>query len=97
MASFRGFRISIYRVITAQSSVDSVSLNIGGGCRLKTIDEAIASRIHLSLRYVDLNQSAQKKIWQSFLKKANATNRAAPLAAKGFEGLAKKGLNGRKV
>lgn len=65
--------------------------------RVKTIDEAIASRIHLPLRYADLSQSAQKEVWQSFLKKAKATKGASSLAPKDVERLAKEGLNGRQV
>ena len=65
--------------------------------RVKTIDEAIASRIYLPLRYADLSQSAQKEVWQSFLKKAKATKGASLLAPKDVERLAKEGLNGRQV
>jgi hypothetical protein len=65
--------------------------------RVKTIDEAIASRIHLPLRYVDLNQSARKEVWQSFLKTASAAQSVTPLTNKDFGRLAEKVLNGRQV
>ena len=65
--------------------------------RVKTIDEAIASRIHLPLRYADLNESARKKVWQSFFQTAGAAKRAAPLAVNDFDYLAEKKLNGRQV
>ena len=65
--------------------------------RVKTIDEAIASRIYLLLRYAKLDQSARKEMWKSFLTTGNATKRAAPLPLKDFERLAKKELNGREV
>ena len=65
--------------------------------RVKTIDEAIASRIHLPLRYVELDGSARKDVWKSFLSKGNATKRGATLTSKDFERLAKKELNGREV
>ena len=65
--------------------------------RVKTIDEAIASRIHLPLRYGELDQSARKAVWKSFLTTGNATERRAPLPPKDFERLSKKELNGREV
>ena len=65
--------------------------------RVKTIDEAIASRIHLPLRYGELDGSARKAVWESFLTTGNATKRAATLSPKDFERLAKKELNGREV
>lgn len=65
--------------------------------RVKTIDEAIASRIHLPLRYVELDQSARKAVWKSFLSTGNATKRGAPLPPKDFERLLRKQLNGREV
>ena len=65
--------------------------------RVKTIDVAIASRIHLPLRDESLEQSAQMKVWKSFLKKASAVKGAALLTSKDFERLVKKDLNGREV
>ena len=65
--------------------------------RVKTIDEAIASRIHLPLRYVELEQSARKELWKSFLMAGRATKKGAPLTPKDFERLSKKELNGREV
>lgn len=65
--------------------------------RVKTIDEAIASRIHLPIRYAELDQSARKEVWKSFLTSGNATKRAAALPPKDFDRLATKELNGREV
>ena len=65
--------------------------------RVTTIDEAIASRIHLPLRYESLDQSARKEVWKSFLTARSATKRGAPLAPKDFERLSRKALNGREV
>jgi SpoVK/Ycf46/Vps4 family AAA+-type ATPase len=38
--------------------------------RVSEFDEAILSRIHLLLKYENLNKDARKNIWTSFLKKA---------------------------
>ena len=65
--------------------------------RVTTIDEAIASRIHLPLRYENLDQSARKEVWKSFLTARSATKRGAPLVPKDFERLSSKALNGREV
>lgn len=65
--------------------------------RAKQIDEAIASRIHLPLRYESLSPAARKGIWESFLKKA-VTNKGGALSnCKDLDMLAKKDLNGRQV
>lgn len=38
--------------------------------RVKQIDDAIASRIHLPLKYKSLGLDARRGIWESFLKRA---------------------------
>jgi SpoVK/Ycf46/Vps4 family AAA+-type ATPase len=38
--------------------------------RVSEFDDAILSRIHLLLKYENLNKDARKNIWTSFLKKA---------------------------
>jgi len=38
--------------------------------RVRTFDEAFQSRIHVSLRYLDLTSDAKRQIWVAFLKKA---------------------------
>lgn len=35
---------------------------------METFDEAFQSRIHIALRYADLDRKAKKQIWTSFLK-----------------------------
>ena len=65
--------------------------------RVKTIDEAVASRIHLPLRYDNLEQTAQMKVWKIFLEKFSAVKGVASLTSKDLERLVKKDLNGQEV
>ena len=65
--------------------------------RIKTIEEAIVSRIHLPLRYINLNKSPWKKVWQSFLHIASSANVVTRLAVKDIKYLAKMRLNRRQV
>jgi hypothetical protein len=62
--------------------------------RVKTIDEAIASRIHLALRYSSLDQNARKAIWKSFLGKVSTRKEAADHNPRDLELLVRKDLNG---
>ena len=65
--------------------------------RVKTIDEAIASRIHLALRYGPLDRNAREAVWRSFLNKASTTKGAADFTEKDLDILVGKDLNGREV
>ncbi len=65
--------------------------------RVKQIDDAIASRIHLPLKYESLGLAARRGIWESFLKKAVTKNGGAYYDRKDLDFLAKKDLNGRQV
>lgn len=64
--------------------------------RLTAFDEAVLSRIHFPLRFDSLDWQARKKIWISFLKKANASF-VSTADEKQVDNLAKKALNGRQV
>lgn len=46
--------------------------------RVKTIDEAIASRIHLALKFNPLDRGARRAVWKNFWQKAVSTAGAAP-------------------
>ncbi|RPB19365.1 hypothetical protein L211DRAFT_638185 [Terfezia boudieri ATCC MYA-4762] len=77
--------------------------------RVETFDEAFQSRIHIALRYSDLDRKAKKQIWNSFLNivakdeasgdSANATD--TPLrevvTKDELENLARRELNGRQI
>ncbi len=65
--------------------------------RVKQIDDAIASRIHLPLKYGSLGLAARRDIWESFLKKAVTKKGGAFYSRKDLDFLAKKDLNGRQV
>lgn len=66
--------------------------------RVKTFDKAFQSRIHLSLRYPDLDPGARRKIWVAFLKKATAggQDRLAVSEAE-IEHLSEWDVNGRQI
>ena len=65
--------------------------------RVKVTDEAIASRIHFVLRYGNLDHSARKGVWRSFLRRANTQKGATACSSKDVERLAGNVLNGREV
>lgn len=65
--------------------------------RVNQIDDAIASRIHLPLKYKSLGLDARESIWESFLKKAVTKRGGACYSRKDLDFLAIKDLNGRQV
>lgn len=77
--------------------------------RVETFDEAFQSRIHIALRYSDLDRKAKKQIWNSFLNivakdeaSEDSDNAAdAPLrevvTKDELENLARRELNGRQI
>ena len=65
--------------------------------RVKNIDDAIASRIHLPVKYNILSPKAKRGIWESFLEKAVTVKGAASVSSKDIDYLAERNLNGRQV
>jgi len=69
--------------------------------RVETFDEAFQSRIHMGIRYENLQPKARKKIWMHHVGKVEAmagkTNGAKPFAESDFEELSKRNMNGRQV
>ena len=65
--------------------------------RVNQIDDAIASRIHLPLKYKSLSLDSRRGIWESFLKKAVTKKGGAYYSREDLDFLAKKDLNGRQV
>ena len=65
--------------------------------RVNQIDDAIASRIYLPLKYKSLGLDSRKGIWESFLKKAVTKKGGACYSREDLDFLAKKDLNGRQV
>ena len=65
--------------------------------RVKQIDDAIASRIHLPLKYESLGLAARRGIWESFLEKAVAKKEGVSYGCKDLDFLAEKDFNARQV
>lgn len=65
--------------------------------RVQHIDNAIASKIHLPLKYKSLGLAARKSIWESFLKRAVTKDGVACYNRKDHDSLANKDLNGRQL
>jgi SpoVK/Ycf46/Vps4 family AAA+-type ATPase len=71
--------------------------------RVETFDEAFQSRIHIALRYNDLDKKARRVIWKTFLgmvaKEESGPDRALRdvVNDKELEGLARRELNGRQI
>ncbi len=64
---------------------------------VKQIDDAIASRIHLPLRYKSLSLDDRRDIWKGFLEKTVTKKGGASYSSKDLESLAEKHINGRQV
>jgi hypothetical protein len=59
--------------------------------------EAILSRIHVLLRYENLDRHAGRDMWRNFLEKARTPKGAANIGSKRLESLVQVGLNGGQV
>ncbi|KAH0611205.1 uncharacterized protein H6S33_011632 [Morchella sextelata] len=71
--------------------------------RVETFDEAFQSRIHIALRYNDLDKKAKRVIWKTFLEMV-AKGECLPgdtprqiVSKEELEGLARRQLNGRQI
>ncbi len=69
--------------------------------RVKTMDEAFHSRIHISLEYPPLDRPARKKIWQGFLGRevdsTGSVSEGHELTEEQVDKLAKLSINGRVI
>ena len=65
--------------------------------RVSNFDDAILSRIHLILKYKELDFGARGQIWRHFIQRAFTSNGAAVLLGEEINSLAKTKLNGRQV
>ncbi|KAI5854058.1 P-loop containing nucleoside triphosphate hydrolase protein [Tricharina praecox] len=68
--------------------------------RVETFDEAFQSRIHIALKYNDLDRKAKRIIWGTFLdmKKKNADIQLRKIVTEAeLDGLARHKLNGRQI
>lgn len=62
--------------------------------RQDTLDKAFHSRVHLTLRYPDLDAAAKEHIWHHFTKLGGAGD---GFPAETYEQLARLPLNGRQI
>jgi hypothetical protein len=65
--------------------------------RVMDFDEAMQSRIHLTLKYGALGVDTRKGIWESFLEMATTIKGEAICTPEELHELARKRLNGREV
>jgi hypothetical protein len=74
--------------------------------RVETFDEAFQSRIHMGIRYENLQPKARKKIWQHHVGKVeqmaemakdNVHGKVKPFTECDFDDLSKRNMNGRQV
>ena len=66
--------------------------------RFASFDEAFRSRIHIAVRYPDLDVSARRLVWSNFLRKAGEVyTQGVEVGEKEMDVLAKKHLNGREI
>lgn len=60
-------------------------------------DEAFQSRIHISLRYHDLNTDSRRLIWLAFLRKVHGDKPDGGLTREELRQLGEKKINGRQI
>lgn len=68
--------------------------------RVTVFDDAIKSRIHLGIKYDDLNQKARASVWKTFIERADNTTEGkmkSTVTAKQIQELAHRPTNGRQV
>jgi hypothetical protein len=67
--------------------------------RVETFDDAFQSRIHVALRYGDLNAKAKRSIWKMFLERVRAIEgvKIATFTENDYDLLSRHTLNGRQV
>jgi len=71
--------------------------------RVETFDEAFQSRIHIALRYNDLDKKARRVIWKTFLGMVAREESGSDCQLRDIvddeelEGLARRELNGRQI
>lgn len=86
----RNAMVSVFlRVLEYYSGILFLTTN-----RVATFDDAFKSRIHIPIRYTDLDATSRLKIWRNFCSKVpGGTN----ISEKEFEKLAEDELNGRQI
>ena len=65
--------------------------------RVSQFDEAIISRVHITLRYDDLDKDTKEQIWRQFLDRANTRQGPADVSRSELKSLNAGKYNGRQV
>ncbi|KAK6544314.1 hypothetical protein TWF694_001014 [Orbilia ellipsospora] len=65
--------------------------------RVKTFDEAFQSRIHVALRYRDLDKSAREQVWRNFIQKIEDAGNTVAIKESDYDFLGSVPLNGRQI
>ncbi len=65
--------------------------------RLKTFDSAIISRIHVAMKYPELNNDTRKSVWRYFIERAETKYGKPACSEKMLAELSKMEMNGREV
>lgn len=102
MSSFSANRLTS---ITTRSSASSFAGSYYQGIlalttnRIANCDTAFESRIHVSVPYPDLDESARRKVWVTFLQILRDTPQGAAIdiADEDVTQLSKKDVNGRQI
>lgn len=75
----------------------------GGNCTLtgdtQTFDDAFQSRIHIALRYANLDHKAKKAIFKIFIERVRVLEKMdlMPFTEEDYNDLARNELNGRQI
>jgi hypothetical protein len=67
--------------------------------RVETFDSAFVSRIHLSLRFQNLNTKAKRTVWKLFIDRVRSEEKmeVAPILESDFNDLSRRDVNGRQI
>lgn len=86
----RNAMVSVFlRVLEYYSGILFLTTN-----RVSTFDDAFKSRIHIPIRYTDLDMTSRLKIWRNFCRKVPG---GVEISEKEYETLAEHELNGRQI
>ena len=67
---------------------------------METFDPAFQSRIHVALRYGELDNKAKNSVWRTFISKVKAIGGGVEVddfSKEDFDRLARRNLNGRQA
>jgi AAA+ superfamily predicted ATPase len=65
--------------------------------RVSTLDSAFKSRIHLAIKYPNLDATARRKLWQTFITHENQRPMPRWMTKEDLDKLSQEELNGRQI